>query len=145
MHEINLCFCFYCFTIVKLLYNYPMMQNYARNKIIRFWFHWPESDDLTIFRMIWYQAAFVRLNVLRKILNPIKLRLKKHDSIYLCSIYSLAGKHSAVSGQEKQQRSDLQLSERLGPLGIVWGPIEDPLKCPVHHSTVVLRGWRMGA
>ena len=40
------------------------------------------------------------------------------------------------------QRSGVQLSERLGSLGIMKGQIVGPPKSLEHHSTVVLRGLR---
>ena len=40
---------------------------------------------------------------------------------------------------QKQQRSDVQLSERLASLGIMGAQLRAPLKPPVHHSTIILR------
>ena len=44
--------------------------------------------------------------------------------------------------QEKRHRSDLWLSERLASLGIMAAQLRAPLKPPVHHSTIILRGLR---
>ena len=41
---------------------------------------------------------------------------------------------------EKQQRSDVQLSERLASLGIMGDQLRAPLKPPLHHCTTVLSG-----
>ena len=45
-------------------------------------------------------------------------------------------------GLEKLQRSGVQLSERLASLGIMGAQLRVPLKHPVHHSTIILRGLR---
>ena len=40
---------------------------------------------------------------------------------------------------QKQQRSGVQLSERLASLGIMWAQLRASLKPPVHYSTIILR------
>ena len=49
--------------------------------------------------------------------------------------------HESVYSQ-KQQRSDVQLSERLASLGIRGTQLRAPLKPPVHHCTIVGRNWK---
>ena len=41
--------------------------------------------------------------------------------------------------EKKQQRSDLQLSERLTCLGIMGDQLRAPLKSPVQHITIKLK------
>ena len=43
---------------------------------------------------------------------------------------------------QKQQRSDVQLSERLASLGIMGDLLRAPLKHPVHHNTIIQRKYK---
>ena len=45
-------------------------------------------------------------------------------------------------GLDELQPSDVQLSDRLACEGIMGEQLRVPLKFPVHHSTIVLRGLR---